>query len=102
MLRRGLRVRVRCSVGCRLGVRAVVDRRTARRLRLGSGRRSVRVGGASGRLGQAGAKVLTVRFGSRSRRRLSKARAVRVTLVVRARDSRGRVRAIQRRVLLRR
>jgi len=83
-------------------VRAVIDRRTARRLRLGSGRSSVRVGGATGRLEAAGSKVLTVRFGSRLRRRLSRGRAVRLTLLARAVDSRGRVRTLQRRVLLRR
>jgi len=101
-LRRGLRTRLGCSVGCRLSVRAVIHRRTARRLRLGSGRSSVRVGGATGRLEAAGSKVLTVRFSSRLRRRLSRGRAVRLTLLARAVDSRGRVRTLQRRVLLRR
>ncbi len=102
VLRRGLRIRLGCSVACRLDVRAVVDRRTARRLRLGSGRRSVGVGGAGGRLDRAATRALTVRFGARYRRRLSAARSVRVTLVARARDSRGTVRTLQRRVLLRR
>lgn len=101
-LRRGLRTRLSCTVGCRLSVRAVVDRRTAGRLRLGSGRRSVRVGGATGSLGAAGSRVLGVRFGRQSRRRLSRARAVRVTVMARAEDSRGRVRTLQRRALLRR
>jgi subtilisin family serine protease len=102
VLRRGLRVRMRCSSGCRLSARALLDRRSARRLRLGSGRRTVRLGATSRSLSGAGARTLSVRFGRRSRARLRRVRSVKVTLELRARDSRGQVRSAKRRVLLRR
>ena len=69
--RRGrLVVRVRCDSACTGTVRLTVDRRTARRLRLGSSRT---VGLARVRLPAAGERRVTVRLTRRSRRGLIRA-----------------------------
>jgi len=102
VLRRGLRVRMRCSLGCRMSARALLPRRSARRLRLGSGRRAVRLGGVSRSVSQAASRTLTVRFGRRSRARLRRARSLRVVVELKVRDGSGRSRSVKRAVTLRR
>jgi hypothetical protein len=101
-LRRGLRARMRCTKGCRLGVSVLLDRRSARRLRLGSGRRAVKVASGGARLGSAGSRTVTARFGRRSRARLRRVRSVRLTVSLSARSADGQIRRAKRRVLLRR
>ncbi len=102
VLRRGLRVRMGCSVACRMSARALLPRRTARRLGLGSGRRAVRLGAFSRSVGQAASRLLTVRFGRRSRTRFRRLRSVRIVLESKAADGSGRIRSVKREVSLRR
>ncbi|MDQ3586816.1 MAG: S8 family serine peptidase [Actinomycetota bacterium] len=102
VLRRGLRVRMGCSLACRMSARALLPRRAARRLRLGSGRRPVRLGASSRSVGQAAGRTLTVRFGRRARARLRRVRSVRIVLELKVLDGSGRSRSAKREVTLRR
>ena len=81
---RGLRVRTRCNVACRLTATATVSRATARRL----GLRSATVGRTTVRLDRAGRKVFRLPLGRTARARLARTRSVglTVTLVGTARD----------------
>ena len=80
VIREGLRVRVRCSKGCRTSLSLVVDARTARAL--GLGRRAAVLGRGSLRLRRAGTRVAVVRLSRAGRRALRRMR--RVTVSVRA------------------
>ena len=77
---RGVPVRISCSTACKGTVDLRVDKRTAKRLRLGA--RTTRVGRASFALAASGKRVVRVRFTSRAKRALARARSV--TLTVRA------------------
>ena len=82
--RRGVRVRVTCSGGCRGSVVVRVDRRTARKLRLG--RRALAIGRARFTLASAGRKAVRVRVGRRAARALRRARSARLIAVARVTD----------------
>jgi len=71
--RRGLRVRLRCNAGCRVTSRLVVDRRTARRLRL----RSTVLGTGRATRSRAGRTTFTVRLTRPARRALARRSLVR-------------------------
>ena len=85
-LRRGLAGRATCTARCTLTVSLTVDRRTAKRLKL----RSRTVGVA--RLSRAftGAQRFTLRFNRAAKRRLGRARSVKLTVAVVGRDDAGR------------
>jgi len=83
-LRRGLRLRVRCSTRCALAATVQVSRATARRL----GLRSRTVGRA--RTSVSGRRVVSVRFSKAAARRLKRARRVALTVRVDARGAGGR------------
>jgi extracellular elastinolytic metalloproteinase len=90
---------VRCDAACFGPVRLKVDRRTARRLKVGR-----TIGSASVRLAQAGERRVTVRLTSKAVRALRRARmrTVRVTLSATVRDIGGRSASASRRVRVRR
>jgi hypothetical protein len=66
----GVRVTFRCARACGISGRLTLDARTARRLRLTTGRRAVTIGRASASRSSAGSGRLTVRLTARARRAL--------------------------------
>lgn len=102
-LRRGIPTRVRCSEACRVSAEIVIGRRAARRLGLTRrrGRRPVRLGRGRGSLRRRGNRRVTVRLGRTARRRLWRARSVRVELRVRVRAAARTQRRVKRRLRLR-
>ena len=88
LLRRGLRVRVRCSEPCALRVDLL---RGTTRIARGRATRST-----------AGTSTLTLRLSATQRRRLARTRSVRLTLRTTATDRVGNVRTVSRRLTLRR
>lgn len=80
LVRSGLRVRVSCGEPCRVGLRLVLDSRTARRLKLTRGRRSVALGARAVRLGSARTGRATVRLTRRAPRRLRRVRRIKLAL----------------------
>jgi subtilisin family serine protease len=81
----GVRVTARCSERCALRLGLVVDRATGRRLRLTS---TVLARGEA-HISTAGAIDRVVRLSATSRRRLARARTVRVTVTAQATDRAG-------------
>lgn len=99
VLRRGLRVRVGANEAGRAVVDALVDRRLLRRP---SGSALARVGRRS-RAVQAGRRAtLTIKLSRKARRRLARARRVRLTVRVSVTDASGNRGRATRRVTLRR
>ena len=96
LARRGLVVRIGCSMPCRLDARLLLDRITARRLRLAA---SATVGHASRRLRAAGTAKLTIRLTRRARARLATVKHAGLTLRITA-SADGKRRSSQRRVSL--
>lgn len=94
-LRLGVPARVGADVAVALRTALRIPSRLARRLRL-----PAVVGRAVGALNEAGSVRIVTRFSARARRRLSRLRAVRVTLRVAARDAAGNAALVSRRVLL--
>lgn len=92
VLRRGLRVRVRCSEACALRVE-LTARHGGRRLVLASGRAS---------RARRGTTTVRLRFSARRRRSLARGRYLRATLRARATDRAGNVGRAARRVRWRR
>jgi extracellular elastinolytic metalloproteinase len=94
-------VTVRCDAACFGPVRLTVDRRTARRLRLG---RSRTIGSGNVRLAVAGERRVTVKLTRKAVRALRRARlrTVRATLTVSVKDIGGRAANARRRVRIRR
>ena len=94
-------VRVRCDTACFGPVRLRIDRRTARRLKLGKTRI---IGRAQVRLAQRGERRVTVKLTRKAVRALKrrKLRTVRVTLTVSVRDLDGRTASARRKVRIRR
>lgn len=82
----GLTVPARCNEACLLTAELVVDRRTARLLRL---RNTTRIARASKRLAGAGSTTLRLRPNATLRRRIRRARLRQVTVRVRATDAAG-------------
>ena len=99
VLLRGLRARAACSEGCRLSARVLVGAGTARRLELTRTLRAVTVGRASSSLTTAGA-TLRIKFSAHAKRRLRRARSLRVTIRVVARDATGNARHRDRKITL--
>ena len=86
-LRAGLRVRTRCTGGCRLRFRALAGKRLvgrAKELRQGAGRRT-----------------RTIRFTAGARRRYVRRRTLTLRIEVAALDPRGRILRVSRRIRLR-
>jgi len=96
ILRKGLAVSVSCSETCRLDGRLSLDGRTAKRLGLTKRRKPVVV--ARGRAASSGRLLL--RFSSKARKGLRRARRLRMTLVIRARDAADNAVSVTRRVTL--
>ena len=93
----GVRSRVRCSEACRISTSALVDARTARRLKLTS-----LVGRGMTGLPSAGGKTVAVKLTSAAKRRLARARLVTLTLRTRGTDRAGNARTVTRTVKLKR
>lgn len=85
----GLTVPARCNEACLLTAELVVDRRTARRLRL---RNTTRIARASKRLVRAGSTTLRLRPNATLRRRIRRARLRQVTVASGRRTRRGTAR----------
>ena len=94
-IRAGLVVRLRCSEACGATVELLLDRRTARRLRLGPARV---LASGSARLQGKGTTYAFVRFTGAARRRLFRQRHVPATLSAVAVDENGNRRSLSRRV----
>ena len=100
-LLRGLTVRITCNEPCRATAELLLDRRTAKRLRLAAAR-PVRIGRATKRLARAGTVKLKLRPSAKARRRLARRRIRSVTVRTRATDRAGnRSRAVTRKVAVR-
>ena len=84
MLFTGLRVRATCTSACALRAGALLSAGAAEELRLGSGRRSVRVAGGRGELDRAGSEIVTLRFTRRAKARLPRLRSTRLTIRITA------------------
>ena len=93
----GLVVRLRCSEACGATAELGIDRRDARRLRLGATRV---VAGGSARLRGAGTTYAFVRFTRRTRRALARGKRVRLTLTTAAVDETGNGRRSRRTLTL--
>jgi len=94
---------LRLGVPARVGADEAVALQTTLRIPSWLARRlglPLVVGRAVGALGEAGSLRIVTRFSARARRKLSRARAVRVTLRVSARDTAGNETIVSRRVLL--
>jgi subtilisin family serine protease len=87
VLRRGLRVALRCSEACRATAAVRIDARTARRLGLGP--RTATVGRAELRLTRAGGRVVSVPLSAGAGRALRGAGRVRVAVAAVAADPSG-------------
>ncbi len=89
---RGLRARLSCSRACSVSASLNIGPRTARRLRLGDGRRSVTIGRARRRLTSAGRRTLTIVLTRRARRALGRRHrtTAQLTTLVTARGARIR------------
>ena len=93
----GVHSRVRCSEACTVSTSALVDARTARRLRL-----VPLVGRGMARLSSAGRRTVAVKLTGAAKRRLARARLVTLTLRTRGVDRAGNARTVTSRVKLRR
>ena len=97
-LRRGIKVRVRCSEPCRATITLRLDAKTAKRFKLG--KRATTVGRKIARLRARRSRTVTVFFNKKSRRALARARRVRITVTVVAQDRAGNRKRRSRKVLL--
>ena len=102
VVRRGLRLGVRCSERCGVTAELVIGRSAARRLRLAGGTRTVRVGRTVRRLAAASRTTVVVNLTRQVRRQLTRTRRLEVWVRVRATDGAGNARVVERRVMLRR
>ena len=93
----GVQSRVRCSEACRISTRALVDARTARRLKL-----TPIVGRGMTGLPSAGGKTVAVKLTSAAKRRLARARLVTLTLRTVGVNRAGNARTVTSRVRLKR
>jgi subtilisin family serine protease len=101
MRRRGLRPRVKCLEACTANAVLTLSPANAKRIRLGSGARTVRIGRASKRLPSAASTRLTVRLTSTAGRALGRlTRSVRATLTVAFVDAAGNQRTLRKAITL--
>jgi hypothetical protein len=84
LLRRGLRVAVRCPAACTVQARLLASGRTARRLGLRAGSRPAIFARGRSQRSRAGRTTVVVRVDRAVRRRLARSRALSVTLRVAA------------------
>jgi len=99
--RRGLRPRVKCLEACTANAVLTLSPANAKRIRLGSGARTVRIGRASKRLPSAASTRLTVRLTSTAGRALGRlTRSVRATLTVAFVDAAGNRRTLRKAITL--
>ena len=96
-LRRGLTLSVSCTRACRGRVALQLNRRVARKLKLG--RKTVVIGRKTFALPQGATKSLRVRMTKRARRALRRTRAVKLTAVLRVTDPAGAGAATVRRAV---
>jgi hypothetical protein len=99
-LKRGLSVAVKCSEPCQPRVSATVDGRTARRLRLGTGRVPVVIGQSVRSIKPSVSHGVRVVFARRAKRALKAVSKVQLTLRIRATDAAGNVSVARRTVRL--
>jgi hypothetical protein len=100
-VRAGVTVAVRCSKRCSIESRLLVDRRTARRLRLPAARGTVEVGRGGAGLEAAGRTYVFVRFGRGVLARIARAGRVSSLLRLVVSDDTGHRAVVQRRLALR-
>ena len=103
-VRGGFRVRTRCAGGCvGLAVRVYLDRRTAKRLKLSKGLRSLLVARAPSLRSGTGRRIHRARFTSaRVRRVLARRKRLTLRVVSSARYGDGKIRRASQRISLRR
>ena len=94
-------VRVACNESCRFTLKLVLDRRTAKRLGI-SRRGAAVVGRASGRIAGASRRRVHIRLMARVRKKLMRARGIRLTLVSKVTDAAGNSSTTSRKVRVRR
>jgi len=99
-LRSGLAVRARCSEACVMAASLSVSRSSGRRLGLRGKRRTL--GAAFRSVTRAGSRRLVIKLTRTARRKLRRARRVRVTFRFAAADAARNVRQVQRTLVLRR
>jgi subtilisin family serine protease len=99
VLKRGVRVRTLCSEACSIRHTLVLSARSARRLGI-RGAATLVVGKATGRMSRAGSVTVRLRLTASARRRLRRARHLRLALRTRAVDRAGNVRSVKRSVKL--
>jgi hypothetical protein len=98
-LSRGVSVTVACPQACRIVSELLLDRSTARKVRLAA-TKSVVVGRATATRTTAGTTTLRVRFKSKARKRLRSLRRLKLTLRTRVTSGAGDVRSFSTRVTL--
>ena len=96
---RGLSLAATCSEACTFTAELTIDRRTARRFGLASAKRVV-VGRATTSLAAGQKKTLRVKFSSKAKRKLARAKKVKVQVALRAVDSAGNATESKRTVTL--
>lgn len=100
-LLRGLTVKITCNEPCRATADLLLDRRTAKRLRL-AGAKPVRIGRVTRTLKKAGTVKLKLRPSAKARKRLRRGRVRSVSVRVRAVDAAGnRSKTVTRKVNVR-
>lgn len=98
----GLSVRAACSEGCRLVVELLVDRRTARRMRVPVGPDTTLIALGRGQLGAAGDTFVFLKLNRRTMAGLRRAGTVRGVLRTTAVDPTGNRQVLERRMTIRR
>jgi hypothetical protein len=98
----GLSVRASCSEGCRLVAELLVDRRTARRMRVPLGGETTLIALGRGQLGAAGDTFVFLKLNTRTMAGLRRARTVRGVLRTTAIDATGNRQVLERRMTIRR
>jgi hypothetical protein len=88
VVKRGLRVRFRCSRACGVKFELLMARKGAKKLMIAA--KPVRIGKGSSRLTAAGTKIATVKLTKKAKRRLRKTRRIKVTLRSTFSDSTGK------------
>lgn len=102
ILRRGLKLSIRCSETCNVNLSAAIDPRIARRLHLSRSRKPFVVARSQLSIPAGQSRTRRLRFSRRAARALSKERSITLTLTARARDSARNTASKQQKVRLRR
>ena len=99
-LKQGLSVPFSCAGACTVTVKGTIDKKTARQLRLG--KRALVVASGKGSLPAAGQGAVRVKFTAKARKRMKKAKQVKLTLAVAAVGADRKSHATKRTVTLKR